>query len=151
MTLRQLLDNIQYGEEYMKKEANKKAILENYDEEIDMLKASSRIRDIARNTVLEEEVAKKIERLCVKLESFEAYKKMQCSAIMESCNDLIKEVDSCKRNSDVQKKEGIAKIVADANYFVKNYIDSQAVMIESKNPLFASYITEEKKQLEEYL
>jgi hypothetical protein len=28
MTLRQLLDNIQYGEEYMKKEANKKAILE---------------------------------------------------------------------------------------------------------------------------
>lgn len=89
MTLRQLLDNIQYGEEYMKKEANKKAILENYDEEIDMLKASSRIRDIARNTVLEEDVAKKVERLCVKLESFEekidankeispAYKKMQC-------------------------------------------------------------------------
>ena len=39
MTIRQLLDNIQYGEEYMKKEANKKAILENYDEEIDMLKS----------------------------------------------------------------------------------------------------------------
>ena len=52
MTFRQLLDEIQYGKEYMKKEANKKAILENYDEEIQMFKASSRIKKIAKETIL---------------------------------------------------------------------------------------------------
>ena len=162
MTFRQLLDEIQYGKEYMKKEANKKAILENYDEEIQMFKASSRIKKIAKETVLEEDVKKKIERLCTKLESFEdkidenkeispAYKKIQCAAIMESCSDLIKEVNNVRRESDIQKKQGIAKIVADAYYFVENYIDDMAVMCEAKNPLFASYIREEKEQLEEVL
>ena len=162
MTFRQLLDEIQYGKEYMKKEANKKAILENYDEEIQMFKASSRIKKIAKETVLEEDVKKKIERLCTKLESFEdkidenkeispAYKKIQCAAIMESCSDLIKEVNNVRRESDIQKKQGIAKIVADAYYFVENYIDDMAVMCEAKNPLFASYIKEEKEQLEEVL
>ena len=162
MTFRQLLDEIQYGKEYMKKEANKKAILENYDEEIQMFKASSRIKKIAKETVLEEDVKKKIERLCTKLESFEdkidenkeispAYKKIQCAAIMESCSDLIKEVNNVRRESDIQKKQGIAKIVADAYYFVENYIDDMAVMCEAKNPLFASYIKEEKEQLEEIL
>ena len=162
MTFRQLLDEIQYGKEYMKKEANKKAILENYDEEIQMFKASSRIKKIAKETVLEEDVKKKIERLCTKLESFEdkidenkeispAYKKIQCAAIMESCSDLIKEVNNVRRDSDIQKKQGIAKIVADAYYFVENYIDDMAVMCEAKNPLFASYIKEEKEQLEEVL
>ena len=58
MTFRQLLDEIQYGKEYMKKEANKKAILENYDEEIQMFKASSRIKKIAKETILEEDVKK---------------------------------------------------------------------------------------------
>ena len=162
MTFRQLLDEIQYGKEYMKKEANKKAILENYDEEIQMFKASSRIKKIAKETVLEEDVKKKVERLCTKLESFEdkidenkeispAYKKIQCAAIMESCSDLIKEVNNVRRESDIQKKQGIAKIVADAYYFVENYIDDMAVMCEAKNPLFASYIKEEKEQLEEVL
>lgn len=162
MTFRQLLDEIQYGKEYMKKEANKKAILENYDEEIQMFKASSRIKKITKETVLEEDVKKKIERLCTKLESFEdkidenkeispAYKKIQCAAIMESCSDLIKEVNNVRRESDIQKKQGIAKIVADAYYFVENYIDDMAVMCEAKNPLFASYIKEEKEQLEEIL
>ena len=162
MTFRQLLDEIQYGKEYMKKEANKKAILENYDEEIQMFKASSRIKKIAKETVLEEDVKKKIERLCTKLESFEdkidenkeispAYKKIQCTAIMESCSGLIKEVNNIRRESDIQKKQGIAKIVADAYYFVENYIDDMAVMCEAKNPLFASYIREEKEQLEEIL
>lgn len=162
MTFRQLLDEIQYGKEYMKKEANKKAILENYDEEIQMFKASSRIKKITKETVLEEDVKKKIERLCTKLESFEdkidenkeispAYKKIQCAAIMESCSDLIKEVNNVRRESDIQKKQGIAKIVADAYYFVENYIDDMAVMCEAKNPLFASYIKEEKEQLEEVL
>ena len=162
MTFRQLLDEIQYGKEYMKKEANKKAILENYDEEIQMFKASSRIKKIAKETILEEDVKKKIERLCTKLESFEdkidenkeispAYKKIQCAAIMESCSDLIKEVNNVRRESDIQKKQGIAKIVADAYYFVENYIDDMAVMCEAKNPLFASYIKEEKEQLEEIL
>ena len=162
MTFRQLLDEIQYGKEYMKKEANKKAILENYDEEIQMFKASSRIKKIAKETVLEEDVKKKIERLCTKLESFEdkidenkeispAYKKIQCTAIMESRSDLIKEVNNVRRESDIQKKQGIAKIVADAYYFVENYIDDMAVMCEAKNPLFASYIKEEKEQLEEIL
>ena len=162
MTFRQLLDEIQYGKEYMKKEANKKAILENYDEEIQMFKASSRIKKIAKETVLEEDVKKKIERLCTKLESFEdkidenkeitpAYKKIKCKEIMESCSDLIKEVNNVRRESDIQKKQGIAKIVADAYYFVENYIDDMAVMCEAKNPLFASYIKEEKEQLEEVL
>ena len=162
MTFRQLLNEIQYGKEYMKKEANKKAILENYDEEIQMFKASSRIKKIAKETVLEEDVKKKIERLCTKLESFEdkidenkeispAYKKIQCTAIMESCSDLIKEVNNVRRESDIQKKQSIAKIVADAYYFVENYIDDMAVMCEAKNPLFASYIKEEKEQLEEVL
>ena len=53
MTFRQLLDEIQYGKEYMKKEANKKAILENYDEEIQMFKASSRIKKIAKEKSVE--------------------------------------------------------------------------------------------------
>src|SRR5574344_1223156 len=145
MTFRQLLDEIQYGKEYMKKEANKKAILENYDEEIQMFKASSRIKKIAKETVLEEDVKKKIERLCTKLESFEdkidenkenspAYKKIKCIAIMESCSDLIKEVNNIRRESDIQKKQGIAKSVADAYYIVENYIDDMAVMCEAKNP-----------------
>ena len=70
---------------------------------------------------------------------------------MESCSDLIKEVNNIRRESDIQKKQGIAKIVADAYYFVENYIDDMAVMCEAKNPLFASYIREEKEQLEEVL
>lgn len=162
MTLRELLNNVQFGEEYTMKEANKKAILENYDEEISMFKASSRIRNISKNTVLEEDTKKKVERLSIKLEAFEdkieenkeispAYKKIQCAAIMESCSDLIKEVNNIKRPSDIQKKQGIAKIIASASYFVENYIDSCAVMCEAKNPLFASYIKEEKEQLEELL
>ena len=49
MTLKNILDNIQYGEEYSKFKSIKESIENNYDKELNIFYASGRIKDIAQD------------------------------------------------------------------------------------------------------
>jgi len=161
MTLNQIFDTIQYGEEYTKTKALKEDITSKYDKDLDIFYASKRIKELSNKTVLSELEEQKIDRLISKLiviedrledgkPMSEAYRKMQASIILENCDNLAEEVTKSKK-ADLRKVETFAKMVAATKYFVENSLDTKAVLKENTNPVYTKHFSEEKKAIENIL
>ena len=133
MTVNQIFDTIQYGEQYTKNKALKESISKYYDEDLDLFYASKRAKELSGKIVMSD-----------------AYRKMQTSAIMDDCKALMEEATKT-RKVDSKKLEVFGKVVATAKYFVENNLDDKAALKESANPLFNKIISEEKKAIEEVL
>lgn len=161
MTVNQIFDTIQYGEQYTKNKALKESISKYYDEDLDLFYASKRVKELSGKIVMSESEEQKMNRLISKLVVIEdrledgkvmsdAYRKMQTSAIMDDCKALMEEATKT-RKVDSKKLEAFGKVVATAKYFVENSLDDKAALKESANPLFNKIISEEKKAIEEVL
>ena len=161
MTVNQIFDTIQYGEQYTKNKALKESISKYYDEHLDLFYASKRSKELSGKIVMSESEEQKMNRLISKLVVIEdrledgkvmsdAYRKMQTSAIMDDCKALMEEATKT-RKVDSKKLEVFGKVVATAKYFVENNLDDKAALKESANPLFNKIISEEKKAIEEVL
>jgi hypothetical protein len=161
-TLKDIMNTVQYGEDYMSFEKVKKSILENYDKENDIFFASGRIKDIKKTMVVSEEAEKIIDRISTKCdlveqriyqgkEISEAYKKIQASAIMEDCNSIIKMVNSRPEYDKISSKQELGQILATAQYFVENTLDDLATINESTNSLFNKYVKDESDKISEVL
>lgn len=161
MTVNQIFDTIQYGEQYTKNKALKESISKYYDEDLDLFYASKRVKELSGKIVMSESEEQKMNRLVSKLVVIEdrledgkvmsdAYRKMQTSAIMDDCKALMEEATKT-RKVDSKKLEVFGKVVATAKYFVENNLDDKAALKESANPLFNKIISEEKKAIEEVL
>ena len=161
MTVNQIFDTIQYGEQYTKNKALKESISKYYDEDLDLFYASKRVKELSGKIVMSESEEQKMNRLISKLVVIEdrledgkvmsdAYRKMQTSAIMDDCKALMEEATKT-RKVDSKKLEVFGKVVATAKYFVENNLDDKAALKESANPLFNKIISEEKKAIEEVL
>ena len=161
MTVSQIFDTIQYGQQYTKNKALKESISKYYDEDLDLFYASKRAKELSGKIVMSESEEQKMNRLISKLVVIEdrledgkvmsdAYRKMQTSAIMDDCKALMEEATKT-RKVDSKKLEVFGKVVATAKYFVENNLDDKAALKESANPLFNKIISEEKKAIEEVL
>lgn len=161
MTLNQIFDTVQYGENYTKKKALKEDIEKCYDSELDIYYASKRLKELSGTVVMTEGEEQKVNRLVSKLVVIEgrlesgatmsdAYRKMQTSAIMDDCKALMEEATKT-RKVDSKKIETFGKMIASVKYMVENSLDDKAVLKESGNPLLNKIITEEKEAIEEIL
>ena len=161
MTLQNIFDNIQYGEDYTKNKAIKESIKNSYDEDIDVFYASKKVRELASAVTLSESEEQKINRLISKLGLIEdrleqnkpmneGYRKMQGAALANDCEALISEATRTKK-IDNTKIATIGKIVADAEYFTINYLDENTLFKESSNPLLNKVIDEEYSFVEEVI
>lgn len=153
MTLNQIFDKIQYGEEYTKQKALKENVNKNYDPELALFYASKRIKELSGNTVLSEAEELKVNRVVSKISVIEdrlesgklmseAYRKMQATAILEDCKSIMDETTKT-RKTDSKKLEAMGKVVGTVKYFVESNLDSKAVLNESSNPLLNKIIKEE--------
>lgn len=157
MTLNQIFDKIQYGEEYAKQKALKEAVMRDYDDELALFYGSKRVRELSGNVVLSETEESKINRVASKMAVVEdrleagklmseAYKKMQGTAILEDCKSIMEDVTKT-RKIDSKKAEVLGKIVGTAKYFVNSCLDNNAVLSESTNPLLNKTIKEESEMI----
>lgn len=167
-SLRDIMIKVQKGPEAMRREREqereqnryeiaKSAILENYDTNTDIYFASRRIDDLAKTIVFEstnDKISKTISKLKGQVASIEeklynshnnfnamtsGYKRIMSSSIVESCNEIIDALSNRKYYDKFNNKEALGSLVADAQYFVKHYLNSNAVFNESINPVFNSY------------
>ena len=156
-TLNTIMDNIRFGEDYTKFKCVKEGLEKRYDSEIGLFYASGRVRDIANNMTLTESEESKINRIITKLKSVEnkfengklmseAYRKMEATAIFEDCKALEREVGTA-RKVDSKKLEGFGKIVAATKFFVESFVDTDAVLSRSENPLLNKFINEETEYI----
>ena len=161
MKLMELLDTLSYGEDYVKKQALEKEIKECYDEDLSLFYASKRIRKILSETAQSEGEEKICNRLTSKLSIIEekleegvtmsnTYRKLQSKSLMDDCRALAEKVAS-SRKVDVKKSNAYSKVVATTSYFVKNYIDENASLEESRNLAFNHLVKEENSDIEEIL
>lgn len=161
MTVNQIFDTIQYGEEYTKTKALKEEISRCYDEDLSLFYASKRAKELSGKVVMTEAEEQKVNRLISKLVVIEdrleegktmseAYRKMQTSAIMDDCKALMEEATRT-RKVDSKKLDVFGRIIASTKYFVENNLDDKASLKESANPLFNKIISEEKGMIEEVL
>lgn len=161
MTLQNIFDNIQYGEDFSKKKAIKESIKKNYDEDLDIFYASKKIRELSGKIVMNESEEQKVNRLISKLGILEdriesgkmmseSYKKMQAASIADDCEALISEATKGRKIENA-KLDAFGKMVADASYFAKSYVDDKVCIKESSNSLFNKAIEEESALIEETL
>lgn len=161
MTLNNILDNIQYGKEYTKEKILREGIEKCYDEELDIFYASTRIKDLSGNIVMDESEEANVNTICSKVQALEtrleksnpmseAYRKMQGFAIVESCEHFIDNITK-SRKIDTRKAECFGKMIAATEYFVESYIDCKAIFKESSNPLLNKIIKDELKGIESIL
>ena len=161
MTVNQIFDTIQYGEQYTKTKALRESITKCYDDGLGLFYASKRLKELSGKRVMTEGEEQKVNRIISKLSVIEsrleegktiseAYKKMQSTAIIDDCKALMEEATK-SRKIDSSKLEMFGKMVATAKYFVENNLDDKAVLKESTNPLFNKYLSEEEKAIEEIL
>jgi len=161
MTLNQIFDTVQYGEEYTKNKILKENISKHYDKDLDIFYASRRVKDLVGKMALTEMEESKVNRLISKLVVVEdrledgklmseAYRKMQSSMLIEDCENLMEEVTKTKK-ADNRKIEAFAKAIADTKYFIENTLDAKSVLKESTNPLFTKFYNEEKKSIDSIL
>lgn len=153
MTLNQIFNNIQYGEDFTKKQIFKEEIEKCYDSSLDIFYASKRCKELSGKTVMTESEEMKTNRIISKLIAIEdrletgklmseAYRKMQTAAIIEDCKELQREITKT-RKVDSNKLETFGKILATAKYFVESNLDDRAVLEASSNPLLNKIISEE--------
>lgn len=161
MTVNQIFDTIQYGEQYTKTKALRESITKCYDEDLGLFYASKRLKELSGKRVMTEGEEQKVNRIISKLSVIEsrleegktiseAYKKMQSTAIIDDCKALMEEATKSRKN-DSSKLEMFGKMIATAKYFVENNLDDKAVLKESTNPLFNKNLSEEEKAIEEIL
>ncbi len=161
MTVNQIFDKIQYGEQYMKNKILKESISKFYDEDLGLFYASKRVKELSGKAVFSESEESKLNRLISKLVVIEdrlengkpmseAYRKMQSTAVIDDCKVLMEEVLKT-RKIDSKKLEIFGKSIATAKYFVENNLDDKAVLKESSNPLFNKIIKEEENALKEVI
>lgn len=161
MTLNQLFDSVQYGDEYMKEKALKEEILKCYDNDLDVFYASNRCKQLSGRVVMSEAEELKVNRLISKLTLVEdrletgklmssAYRKIQSSAIMDDCRAIQEEITKTRKVEN-KKIDIFGKIIGTAKYFVENSLDDEAVLSKSTNPLLNKVISEEKNAIERIL
>lgn len=162
MTLNDILIVERYGEDYMKFENLKNQILENYDNEYDVYYNSKRVKNLEDRMVLENSMEKTIDKIRVLSEAVEsrlfdgkpmtaAYKKIQATAIVESCNELIESTNVRSRYNEFKNKEELQKIVASTKYFVETYLNDKAVIKESANSLFNKNVRDEVTNIDKII
>ena len=161
MTLQNLLDNVQYGEDYTKNKAIKESIEKTYDRDIDVFYASKKIKELSGRVIMTEGEEQKVNRLISKIAIIEdrmeankpmtvPYKKMQAASIAADCEGLISEATK-SRKVESNKLDIFGKMIADAKYFAKMYIDDSICIKESSNPLMNKIMNEESALLEEVI
>lgn len=157
MTLNQIFDEIQYGEEKAKEKALTEEVNNFYDSELGLFYASKRLKKLSGNVVMTESEEQKVNRITSKLQVVEdrleegkvmstAYKKMQAAAIMDDCKLLSEEAEKT-RKYDSNKAKIFGKMIATAKYFVENNIDDKAVLKESTNLILNKAEKDEEKML----
>ena len=67
MTVNQIFDTIQYGEQYTKNKALKESISKYYDEDLDLFYASKRAKELSGKIVMSESEEQKMNSLVSKL------------------------------------------------------------------------------------
>lgn len=158
MTLNQIFDTIQYGEEKAKEKALTEEIKNFYDNELGLFYASKRVKKISDSLVLSESEEQKVNRIISKLGVIEdrlengkimssAYKKMQSAAIMEDCQLLAEETTKI-RKYDNNKAKAFGRIIATAKYFVENNVDDKAILKESTNLILNKSFKDEEKMFD---
>lgn len=162
-TLKDIMNDLQYGEGFSKFEKAKKNVLENYDSEGDIFYCNQYIKDIDKYSTITEDAEKFIDRICCKEEAITKrlydgkdmtmpYKKMQATSILEDCKSIItKYVDSRKEYEEIKSKEELGKMIGAAKFFVENYLDGDAVFTESTNALFNKYVSDSEKEISSVL
>lgn len=162
MTVREVLNNCRYGKEIVEAETNKKNILESRDEETGTFLVSQRIADLSSKLFMEDcAFTKPIQKMITKFSSVEeriadgktlspAYKKMQSVSINEDYTTVINLISNRKEYNKIADKRALGKILAAAKIGLKD-INKDAVIKESENTLFNSYIKEEAAFIEDVL
>ena len=161
MTLNQIFDNVQFGEEYTKNKIIKEEIEKCYDKELDIYYASARARNLSGKIVMTEAEEMKTNRIISKLCTIEdkleigklmseAYRKMQSVAILEDCKELQNEITKT-RKVDANKIDVFGKIIGTAKFFVENYLDADSILKESTNLLLNKTIKNEVSKLNEII
>ncbi len=161
MTLNQIFDNVQFGEEYTKNKTIKEEIEKCYDKELDIYYASARARKLSGKIVMTEAEEMKTNRIISKLCTIEdkleigklmseAYRKMQSVAILEDCKELQNEITKT-RKVDANKIDIFGKIIGTAKFFVENYLDADSILKESTNLLLNKTIKNEVSKLNEII
>lgn len=162
MTLQDIFNTVQYGEEYCKFQQIKESIERNYDAETDIFHAAGRIRELCKGMALEEEYEKLVDHICNKIEVVETrlynedimspqYKKIQATTIVEDLNKIIAKSNKRGTYETLPSKLEFAKIVSTAKYFVENYLDDKVVLKESTNSEFNRFILDESYNIEQVL
>lgn len=157
MTINQIFDIVQYGEEKAKEKALSEEVHNFYDKDLALFYASKRIKKLSGNVVMTESEEQKVNRITSKIESIEdrleegkvmstAYKKMQAAAIMEDCKSLSDEAGKT-RKFDSNKAKTFGKMIATAKYFVENNIDDKVVLKEGTNLVLNKAEKDEEKML----
>ena len=153
-TVRDILNQCQYGKDVVEAKENKKNILESRDEETGILLVSQRISDLSSKLFMEDcAFARPIQRMITKFSSIEerlrdgknlspAYKKMQALSIKEDYDNVMSLISNRKEYNKIADKRSLGKIAATAKYGMKE-INESAVFADSENTLFNSYIKEE--------
>ena len=162
MTIQEIFNTVQYGEEYCNFQTIKESIERNYDKDTDIFHASGRINELTKGMALTEEFEKIIDHITNKCDVVETrlynedkmspnYKKLQACAILEDCNKIISKSNKRGTYATLPGKEEFAKIVATAKYFVESYLDEEAVLKESTNVEFSRMIKDETYNIEQVL
>lgn len=162
MTLQDIFNTVQYGEEYCKFQQIKESIERNYDTETDIFHAAGRIKELCKGMALEEEYEKLIDHICNKIEVVETrlynedvmspqYKKIQATTIVEDLNKIITKSNKRGTYETLPSKLEFAKIVSTAKYFVENYLDDKVVLKESTNSEFNRFMLDESYNIEQVL
>lgn len=162
MTIQNILNEVQYGEEYCKFKMIKESIERNYDKDTDIFHATGRINDLCKGVTLDEEYGRIIEHISNKCESVEnrlfaeevmspQYKKIQATSIMEDCNKIIAKTNKRGTYETIPSKLEFAKIIATAKYFTESYLDSEAVLKESTNAEFNRMVKDELYNISQVL
>ncbi len=160
-TVRQILEECQYGKDITEANSNKKNILEARDEELGFI-TSKRIKELANKIFLEDcAFAKPIQKMVVKFSSVEervadgktlspSYRKMQALSLKEDYDNISLLIGNRKEYNKISEKRILGKILAAAKVGIKN-INEEVVLKDSENTLFNSYINEEVKFINDVL
>lgn len=162
MTINEIFKEAMFGKEYCLFEDTKNSLESAYDKEIDLFRASQRIKDIAKKAVLSEEDEKIVDRICNKCEIIEdrifaettmspSYKKFNAVSLLEDCDKFTKKANSRVSYAAIKTPEALGKIIATTKYFVENYLDDKAILKESTNAQFNRFVKDELYNIEQVL
>lgn len=161
MTIQDIFNTVQYGEDYCNFQNIKESIERNYDKDTDIFYASGRIKDILKGVSLEDKYEHIVEHIINKCESVEerifnedkmspSYKKLQACSILEDCNKIINDSNKRGTYTVMPSKKEMAQIISTAKYFVESYLSNEeAVIKESNNVEFNRMIKDESYNIEQ--